>query len=174
MCHVFPRLTIEKLKASIFDDPQIRQLIRDSQFENSTIKEELEAVKIFVLVGKTFLYNKKEMKYEELVTTILTTFWNFECNMSLKMHYLVSHIDWFPKNLESMSKDQGEWFHQEMKVMKTLYQGRWDAVMMADYCWRLMRDIPSAEHSMISRKHQIKPWILNNDGLTCNWHVLIN
>ena len=32
---VFPRLTIEKLKAGIFDGPQIRQLINNTEFENS-------------------------------------------------------------------------------------------------------------------------------------------
>ena len=35
LCRAFPRLTIEKLKAEIFDDPQIRQLINAKKFENS-------------------------------------------------------------------------------------------------------------------------------------------
>ena len=33
LCQVFPGLTMEKLKAGIFDGPQIRQLIRDPEFE---------------------------------------------------------------------------------------------------------------------------------------------
>lgn len=28
------------------------------------------------------------------------------------------------------------------------------------------------EHSRHSKKCKIKPWILNNDGLTCNWHIV--
>ena len=43
LCHAFPGLTIEKLKAGIFDGPQIHQLIRDTEFENSMNKVELEA-----------------------------------------------------------------------------------------------------------------------------------
>ena len=35
LCQAFPRLTMEKLKAGIFDGPQIRHLIRDPEFENS-------------------------------------------------------------------------------------------------------------------------------------------
>ena len=35
LCHAFPGLTIEKLKAGIFDGPQLRKLIRDPEFENS-------------------------------------------------------------------------------------------------------------------------------------------
>jgi len=43
LCHAFPGLTIEKLKAGIFDGPQIRQLIRDPEFKNSMNKVELHA-----------------------------------------------------------------------------------------------------------------------------------
>ena len=45
-----------------------------------------------------------------------------------------------------MSDEQGERFHYDMKEMETKYHGRWDTVMMADYCWNLKRDIPNAEH----------------------------
>ena len=74
--------------------------------------------------------------------------------MSVKMHYLFSHIDRFPKNLGAMSDEQGERFHQDIKEMETRYQGRWDAAMMADYCWTLKRDILSAVHSRISKKQK--------------------
>lgn len=58
--------------------------------------------------------------------------------MSIKMHYLFSHMDRFPENLRSMSDEQRGRFHQDIKEMET--------VMMADYCWTLKRDIPAAEH----------------------------
>ncbi|CAM1320520.1 Uncharacterised protein r2_g2887 [Pycnogonum litorale] len=41
--------------------------------------------------------------------------------------------------------------------METMYRGRWDAVMMADYCWTLKRDIPTAEHSRSSKKRKFMP-----------------
>ena len=50
---------MEKLKAGIFDGPQIQQLIRDPEFENSRNEVELEAWKAFVLVEKNFLGNNK-------------------------------------------------------------------------------------------------------------------
>ena len=49
------------------------------------------------------------------------------------MHYLFSHMGRFPENLGPMSNEEGERYHQDMKEMETRYQGRWDAVMMADY-----------------------------------------
>ena len=69
-----------------------------------------------------------------------------------KMHYLFSHMDRFPEKLGSMSDEQGERFHQDLKEMETRYQGRCDAVMMADYSWNLKRDLPAAEHSRSSKK----------------------
>ena len=151
------RLTIEKLKAGIFDGPQLHKLIRDPEFENSMNEVELEAWKAFVLVVKNFLGNNKARNYAELVANMLTAFRNLGCNMSIKMHYLFSHMDRFPENLGSMSDEQGERFHQDMKEMETRYQGRWDAVMMADYCWTLKRDIPTAEHSRSSKRWKFMP-----------------
>ena len=66
---------MEKLKAGIFDGPQIRQLISDPDFEKSMNKVELEAWKEFVLVVKNFLGNKKTRNYAELVSNMLTAFW---------------------------------------------------------------------------------------------------
>ena len=157
LCHAFPGLTIEKLKAGIFDGPQLCKLIRDPEFENSMNEVELEAWKAFVLVVKNFLGNNKARNYAELVANMLTAFRNLGCNMSIKMHYLFSHMDRFPENLGSMSDEQGERFHQDMKEMETRYQGRWDAVMMADYCWTLKRDIPTAEHSRSSKRRKFMP-----------------
>ena len=77
--------------------------------------------------------------------------------MSIKMHYLFSHIDRFSENLCAMSDEQGERFHQDIKEMETRYHGRWDEAMMADYCWILKRDIFAAEHSRISKKQKFIP-----------------
>eukprot|EP00795_Rhopilema_esculentum_P009945 gene9945-18558_t len=107
LCQAFPGLTIEKLKAGIFEGPQIRQLIRDPEFENSMSKMEHEAWKTFVHVVKNFLGNNKA-RNKELVNKMLIAYKNLGCNMSIKMHYLFSHLDWFPENLGSMSDEQGK------------------------------------------------------------------
>ena len=117
-------------------------------------KFELQAWKAFVLVVKNFLSNNKASNHEELIANMLYAFKNLESNMSIKMHYLFSHMDRFPENLGAMSDEQGERFHQDLKEMETRYQGRWDAAMMTDYCWTLKRDISSAEHSRMSKKRK--------------------
>ena len=84
----FPGLTMAKLKAGIFDGPQIQQLIRDPEFGNSMKEVELEAWKAFVLVVKNFLGDNTARNYAKLVNNMLTAFRNLGCNMSVKMHNL--------------------------------------------------------------------------------------
>ena len=68
--------------------------------------------------------------------------------MSIKLHFLKSHIDYFPENLGDISEEQGERFHQDIRVMEERYQGRWDCHMMADYCWNLKRESSTAVHKI--------------------------
>ena len=43
LCQAFPGLTMDKLKVGIFDGPQIPQVTRDPEFENSMNEVELES-----------------------------------------------------------------------------------------------------------------------------------
>ena len=54
--------------------------------------------------------------------------------MSIKVHYLHNHLDHFPKNLGDLSEEQGERFHQDIRVMEERYQGRWDATIIVGVC----------------------------------------
>lgn len=60
--------------------------------------------------------------------------------MSLKIHFLHSHLNFFPENLGMESDEHGERFHQQMKAMEKRYQGVWDEAMMGDYDWFLIRE----------------------------------
>lgn len=76
--------------------------------------------------------------------------------MSLKIHFLHDHIDFFPEgSLGDVSEEQGERFHQDIKEMERRYQGRWDAKMLADYCWTLKRDDIDRIHKKKSRKRSL-------------------
>jgi hypothetical protein len=39
--------------------------------------------------------------------------------MSLKLHFLNAHLDYFPENLGAVSEELGERFHQDIKEMET-------------------------------------------------------
>ena len=96
----------------------------------------------FVLIIKNFLGNYKASNYVELVSNMLSSFKDLGCNMSIKVH-----LDHFSKNLADLSEEHGERFHQDIRVMEKRYQGRWDARMLADYCWSLQRHCPDIKHS---------------------------
>jgi hypothetical protein len=76
------------------------------------------------------------------------------CRMSVKMHFLDSHLDYFPANLGAYSEEQGERFHQVISEMECRYQGRWNVNMMADYCWSISRHNPEVDHKRKSHRKQ--------------------
>jgi len=44
--------------------------------------------------------------------------------MSLKMHFLFSHLNFFLLNCGGMSDEHGEHFHQNISVMEHRYKGK--------------------------------------------------
>ena len=134
ICNFFPGMSNEKLKAGMFDGTQIRKIMRDSGFVKSMTVVESAAWISFSLVVKNFLGNTKADNYKEVVKDMLFNFKNLGMKMSIKVHYLFCHLDRFPENLGDLSKEQGERFHQDIKVMEERYQGSWDTHMMSDYC----------------------------------------
>jgi len=66
--------------------------------------------------------------------------------MSLKIHFLESHLDSFPENLGEVSDKHGERFHQDIMTMEKRYLGKWTSRMLADYCWTLKRDVPDSKY----------------------------
>lgn len=43
------------------------------------------------------------------------------CRMSIKIHFLHGHLDFFPENLGQFSDEQGERFHQEISQMENRF-----------------------------------------------------
>jgi hypothetical protein len=79
--------------------------------------------------------------YEEFVNNRLQSYQNLGCNMSLKIHFLHSHLDLVPGNCSAVSYGHGELFHKDTCSMEKRYQGKWYCVMLADCCWTLARDV---------------------------------
>ena len=107
-CSTFPGLSYEKKKPGIFDGPQIRTLLRDQYFVTTTTVVEARAWKAFSKVVHNFLDNKRADNYIELVEELLLSLQDFGCRMSIKVHYLHSHLNEFPANLGDVSEEQGE------------------------------------------------------------------
>lgn len=157
MCQKFPSIKA-KVKEGLFVGPQIRKLMFDKTFESTMTQCELEVWNAIKTVIERFLGNTKDVHYQTIVEDMLEKMEAFGCRMSIKLHFLHSHLDFFPANLGAVSEEQGERFHQDIKDMEQRYQGRWNANMLADYCWMLKRDTSSEEgtsgHRTSKRKFQ--------------------
>ena len=77
--------------------------------------------------------------------------------MSIKVHFLHSHLCRFPENLGEVSDKQDEKFHQDIKIMEEQCRWQWDEKMMSDYCWCLKRDKADSQHSRKSKKRKFLP-----------------
>jgi len=144
-------LSHAKIREGIFDGPQIRKLLMDDSFTDTMTEIEEVAWDAFKEVVKKFLGNIKDPLFKETVRNMLDKFKLLGCKMSLKIHFLASHLDYFPPNLGAVCEEQVERFHQDLKDIALRYQGRWDVNMMTDYCWLIARDDASREHSSTSR-----------------------
>lgn len=53
--------------------------------------------------------------------------------MSIKLHYLHSHLDKFPGTIDDLSEEQRERFHQDIRIVEVRYQCRWN-MNITDNC----------------------------------------
>jgi hypothetical protein len=137
-------LTDAKLEAGVFTGPQIRSVIHDSSFPSNLNKNELGAWTSFVEVVKKTLGNHKAENNHKLLENMFKSYEIMGCTMSLKIHYLHSHLDFFLANLRAVSDKHGERFHQQISVMENRYQGNFNPNMMGDYCWFLQKESSSS------------------------------
>lgn len=136
----FPKLSDAKINEGVFNGPQIRALFNDEHFEELMTDTEKEAWQSFKEISTSFLGNKKTLEYKNLAKRLVTAYQKMNCLMNLKLHFLDSHIDYFPDNLGDLSEEHGERMHQDLKDVEKRWQGVCEVNMLADYCWGLKRD----------------------------------
>jgi len=139
----FPNVSDDKIKEGIFIEPHFRELMQDKQFDEDLNETERNA---FKRICKDFLGNHKAANYQDVVQDLLTSYKAMGCNMSPKIHFLESHLDFFPENLGEVSDEHGERFHQDILAMGKQYQGEWTSSMLANYCWTLKRGVPETNY----------------------------
>jgi len=121
-------------------------------FNNLLQGDEKKAWGAFRLVSSNFLGNSRAEKYKEIIEDLLLLYHKLGCNMSLKIHMLLSHLDFFPENSGMVSDEHGERFHQEIAEMEKRYQGKWSISILGDYCWTLARNAPEQLHKRQARR----------------------
>ncbi|GBO46167.1 hypothetical protein AVEN_168626-1 [Araneus ventricosus] len=134
---LFPGLSEAKLKEGVFVGPYIRKMMKDENFETKMETNERKAWESFKLIITNFLGNKKDPNFNSIVEEMINNFKILSYSMSLKVHVLDSHLDYFPENLGAVSEEQGEIFHKK-------YKGNGDAISRKMECQhdsRLLLDV---------------------------------
>lgn len=126
--------------------PQIRILTQDAVFDSKLSPIEKRAWIAIKGVIHNFLGNYRAPNYKEIVQEMLDAFDEMGVSMSLKIHFLNSHSDFFPENLGAVSDEHGERFHQDIASIERRFKGKSARNMLAEYCWNLDYEEPQTEH----------------------------
>ena len=157
---VFPGLRAAKLKEGIFVEPQFREVLKDTNFEELLNLKELKAWEAFKSVCRGFLGNTRVPDYQACIEKYLKSYEDMGCRMSLKIHFLHSHLNFFPPNLGAVSDEHGE------DSTKTLR--RWRATIKANGTpawWET-----SAGCSCVPPRRQNTPDLLRKHTFDCLWN----
>ena len=85
------------------------------------------------MVYSGLLGKHKAENYIAVVDDLIKSYHHLGCNMSLKLHFLHSHLPFFPENAGDVSDEHGERFHQDIARMESRYKGKWSPAMLADF-----------------------------------------
>ena len=151
---VFPGLSVAKLKEGIFVGPQIREVLKDTDFEELLNLNELRVWEAFKSVCSGFLGNTRVPDYQACIEKLLKSYKDMGCRMSLKIPFLHSHLNFFPPNIGAVSDEHEERF-QDITKMESNYQGKWET---------------SAGCSCVTSRRQNTPDLLRKYTFDCVWY----
>jgi len=134
----FPNMSDAKIKESIF----IGLLIQDKQIDEELNETERNAWLSFKRICNDFLAANSQ----DIVQYLLNSYKAKGCYVSLKIHFLESHLNFFTENPGEVSDEHGERFLPDIMAMEKRYQGKWSSSMVADCCWTVKRDVPEAKY----------------------------
>lgn len=100
------------MSIGVVNGPDIRKLIKSQEFNNVLNENEMLAWTSIKNVIEGLLGNKRSETYKDDVNLMMSAFARINVNMSLKIHFLHHHLDYFNRQLSSESDEQGERYHQ--------------------------------------------------------------
>ena len=105
---------MEKLKTGIFEDPGIKELMKDAGFDESFNPIELSAWLALKSVIVNFIGNHRSSEYQKLVDELMENFRKLGARMSVKRQFFRFHLDYFPENCGDFSEEKGEHSRQDL------------------------------------------------------------
>ena len=136
---MFPSISEAKVESGIFVKPQIRRMLASEKLEEQMSDLKRNAWQAFRMIVEEFLGNHRRDDCTMVVSNLIESYEKLGWRMSLKLHFLHSHLDFFQNNFGNVSEEQGERCYQDIQVMEKRYQKRWNEAMMGDCVSNLMR-----------------------------------
>jgi len=69
------------------------------------------------------------------------------CDMSLRLYFLHSYLDFSPENMGDVSDEHAVRFYRYISETEKRYSGKRSPNMVADYCWDIIRETPAGENN---------------------------
>ena len=135
-------------------------MLKDTDFEELLNLKELRAWEAFKSVCSGFLGNTRVPDYQVCIEKLLKSYKDMVCRMSLKIHFLHSHLNFFLPNLGAVRDEHGERFHQDIT--------RCRATIKAN--GTLARWETSAGCSCVTSQRQNTSDLLRNHTFDCLWY----
>jgi hypothetical protein len=86
---------------------------------------------------RNFLGNEEAENYIEIIQELISLYSIMGCNMSLKLHLLHSHLDFFsPEHMGAVCDEHGE---SLIRIFPKLKRGTVEN-MLSDHCWSYIRE----------------------------------
>ena len=82
--------------------------------------------------------------------------------MSLKLHTIHSHLDFFKSNMGDYSEEHGERFHQYVMETEKRCQGQYNERMMGDYVWGLVQETQTLRRRKSGKSVCFQSTVLSN------------
>ena len=92
---------MENLKAGIFDYPQLRELMKVPLLDEALSEVEQSACQSLKSVVKNFRGNHWNAEYKKEIEELLKSSHQLKPQMSVKLLFLQSYLDYFLKNYEA-------------------------------------------------------------------------
>ena len=143
----FPYLSIAKIKEGIFVGSEIRKLMLNKEFDKMLNINKLYARKCFKQNCLKLLGSHKAENFKDVVNLLH----NYNVLCCKKVHFSESHLNFFYENLEDVSDEHGERFHQGVAILEKRFKGKCSVEIIADYCCFIKRDTCELLHKQRRR-----------------------
>lgn len=102
----------DKLIKGVLNGPDIRKLVKSVEFDKVLVAAEKDAWNAIKKLIDGFFGKHRSTTFRDDVKEMLRNFDLIGVHMSLKIHYLHYHLDYFARQLSTKSDEQSERYHQ--------------------------------------------------------------